>query len=418
MSKANDKEAQKLINFLRERQAELGKNAFLVEHTELEGIVEKEDGKYNPARIEGILRSNLRKAGFSFALKPNGYFFTLSVQRQGKKMATKVEEAIEVKDLGEDTGQKTMTDFHTTYIAPKIFNDIKTLVAHGHQLLIVGPPGCGKSRVLEELARIMGLHGIRRQMSQVFDPEQLVGGLQVTKDPDGGDFNVTRFVPGSLTQAVQNGWFFIGDEYDNATPECNEALKTITEKGGRMVIETEHGVEIVPKHKSFRICFTANTWGRGDASGDFPNAYRQNSASLDRITAFIEMDYDPDVERAIMESFGIENHVIELFYGVPGSDDPAKKGLIPKFRTAIDKNEIQGELGMRKIIDFCQVYPLLGWHKAMLYTVFNKFDKGDHPILNEVIRASMKEDMVPTNDASKIEAADAQLRKYKLKGLI
>lgn len=410
------KEAEKLIKFLLKKKEESKGSNFIVEHDELKSIVEPgPDGNYDKRRIAGVLRADLRSAGISANNVPNGYRFNVRTQRKAETIKeTPQTPVIEMKDNAEDAATSTMTEFHTQYIAPKIFQDVKVLVAHGHQVLIVGPPGCGKSRLFEELAVLANCHCIRRQMSQVFDPEQLVGGLQVVKDEE-SDINITKFVPGSLTQAVQNGWFFIGDEYDNASAECNESLKMITEKGGRMVIETEHGVEVIPKHPNFRMGFTANTWGRGDSSGDFPNAYKQNSAALDRITAFIEMGYDVDVEKAVMASLGIENHIVEIFYGHPTSNDPAKAGIIPSLRTTLEKNEVQGEIGMRKVIDFCQVYPLLGWHKALLYTIMNKFDKDDHQFIADVIQKRMSSALVPTSDPAKIKAADSELKKYKLK---
>jgi hypothetical protein len=415
----NKQEAENLIKFLLSQKEIAKSSSFIVKHDDLKGhIALDSEGNYDERRIAGVLRAPLRSAGISASAVPGGYRFSVPTER---KQVSPVAPAKDTPISMEENGEKavtTMTDFHTRYVAPKVFNDVKVLVSHGHQVLIVGPPGCGKSRLFEELAVLANCHCIRRQMSQVFDPEQLVGGLQVVKDENSDPpINITKFVPGSLTQAVQNGWFFIGDEYDNASAECNESLKMITEKGGRMVIETEHGVEIVKKHPNFRMGFTANTWGRGDSSGDFPNAHKQNSAALDRITAFIEMGYDEDVEKAIMASMGMENHVIELFYGKPGATDPAKAGLIPSLRTAIEKEEVQGEIGMRKIIDFCNIYPLLGWHKAMLYAMLNKFDKGDHGFFTKVISSKLTSRMIPTSDPSKIKDAEDDLKKYKLKGM-
>lgn len=414
------KEAEKLITFLKKQKENSKSASFFVKHEDLAPYVEKTNGAYDERRIAGALRQPLRSAGISATGVPGGYRF--NVRGEAKpviKETPKNNHVIVMKERGEDSTVETMTDFQTRYIAPKIFKDVQTLVAHGHQVLIVGPPGCGKSRLFEELAVLANCHCIRRQMSQVFDPEQLVGGLQVVKDENSDPpINITKFVPGSLTQAVQNGWFFIGDEYDNASAECNESLKMITEKGGRMVIETEHGVEVIPKHPNFRMGFTANTWGRGDSSGNFPNAYKQNSAALDRITAFIEMGYDTDVERSLMASLGMENHIIELFYGKINSSDPANAGLIPSLRTAIEKEEVQGEIGMRKIIDFCQIYQLLGWHKAFLYGIMNKFDKQDHMLFNKVISSKMSTRMAPTSDVNKIKEAEDDLKKYKLKGAL
>jgi hypothetical protein len=252
-------------------------------------------------------------------------------------------------------------------------------------------------------------------MSQIFDAEQLLGGLQVIKD-EKADISVTRFKPGPLTDCVRDGMFFIGDEYDNAPAEINEILKMITEKGAPLVIDTHEGVEVIPKHPNFRIGFTANTWCRGDSSGDFVNAKVQNSASMDRITTIIEMDYDVEVEKTVMKDLGMENHIIELFYGKPGSPDPAHAGLIPSLRTAIKKDEVRGELGMRKIIAFCEVYPILGWHKAMLYTMLNKFDKADHGFFNQIVSSKLGSNLVPTSDMDKIAKAENDLKKFKLKG--
>lgn len=416
MATDHKQEADKLIKFLLGQKEKAKASSFIVKHDELKPHVEPgSDGKYDERRIAGVLRAPLRSAFISVSAVPGGYRFNIRTEKKTSDVSVNTPTpALEMKDNAEDALVGTMTDFTNRYIAPKIFSDVQTLVQHGHIVLIVGPPGCGKSRLFEQLAALGSIQSIRRPMSQIFDAEQLIGGLQVVKDEE-SDASITFFKPGPLTDAVRDGKFFIGDEYDNAPAEINEILKMITEKGAPLVIDTHEGVEVVKKHPNFRIGFTANTWGRGDSTGDFVNAKPQNSASMDRITTIVEMDYEVEVEKAVMKDLGMENHIIELFYGKPKSTDPSMAGLIPSLRTAIEADEVRGELGMRKIIAFCEVYPLLGWHKTMLYTMLNKFDKGDHGFFTKVVQSKMGADMVPTADPDKIKKAEANLKKYKLK---
>lgn len=416
---ANDhkQEVDKLVKFLLNKKDEAKASSFVVKHDELKSYVEPgPDGQYDERRVAGVLRAPLRSAGISASAVPGGYRIAVRTERKASSVKEFPQTTpIQMKDNAEDAVIGTMTAFANRYIAPKIFKDVQTLVAHGHIVLIVGPPGCGKSRLFEQLAALASIRSLRRPMSQIFDAEQLLGGLQVIKDEE-ADISVTRFKPGPLTDCVRDGMFFIGDEYDNAPAEINEVLKMITEKGAPLVIDTHEGVEVIPKHPNFRIGFTSNTWCRGDSTGDFVNAKPQNSASMDRITTIIEMGYEVEVEKAVMKDLGMENHVIELFYGKPGSSDPAHAGLIPSLRTAIEKDEVRGELGMRKIIAFCEVYPILGWHKAMLYTMLNKFDKADHGFFNQTVSSKLGANMVPTSDPDKIAKADNDLKKYRLKG--
>lgn len=411
-------EAQKLIDEIIAVSKEKDSDTVFLEHDHIYKFIAEKD----PNRVASILKSKMRINRIFCTQTPKGYQFTVQKKKNNNSKPEPAKRStIEMLDNAEQAEVQTMTGFCTKYIAPPIFDDVKVLVSHGLQVLIVGPPGCGKSRLFEELAVLSNSHCVRRQMSQVYDPEQLAGCIQVVKDEKSGT-PVTKFVPGSLTQSVQKGWFFIGDEYDNATPSCNESLKMITEDGGRMVIETEQGVEIISKHKNFRMGFTANTWGRGDDSGDFPNAHSQNSASLDRIDAFVEMKYDEKTERSIMKSLGIENHIIEIFYGKlkdgEPNPDPAKRGLIPAIRASLEENEVRGEIGIRKITSFCRQYNILGWHKAFLYGIMNKFDPEDHQFIADIITAQLNSELVPTNDTSSINSSNTQkvLNQHKLRG--
>lgn len=417
MANANDfkKEVEKLVAFLTKKAKDDKVSSFVVRHEDLYKLIENNDrGEEDPKRIQNVLKPELRKKQIVVAQVPDGYRFTLPPDRK-VEVQTHSSTRIEIKDVAESAEVETMTDFDTEYIAPRIYNDVRELLSSGLNVLIVGPPGCGKSRIFEQLAKGADVHCIRRQMSAVYDPEMLLGTIQVVKDEQSAT-PITKFIPGSLTQSVQNGWFFIGDEYDNATAASNESLKMITEKGGKMVVETEHGVQVITRHPKFRMGFTANTWCRGDASGNFPNAQPQNGASLDRIDAMMEMGYDADVEKAVMLKMGIENHVVEYFFGNgKESSDPSKHGLIPQLREVIAKNDIRGDLGMRKIIAFSRIYPLLGWHKALLYAILNKFETDDHQFMRAVIEAKFGKTMFPTNDMNLIRGAEKDLAKLKLK---
>jgi hypothetical protein len=243
----------------------------------------------------------------------------------------------------------------------------------------------------------------------VTDPGELVGMNHVVSE---NGCSVTKFVDGLITRAAKEGWHVILDELDNATAAANDGLKQITEDGGCLVIETEAGTQVVHKHKDFRMSFTANTWCYGDSTGLFPNAQPQNQALMSRIRPKFEMEYQPAIERQLIEG-KVPDAVISKLYGPKGrkAEDSSEEGLVHVIRRTLKEKKIPAFLGMRSMIGFAKDYNVYGWHKSFLYHILNDFDPGLRQVITELVKSKIGNWAEPTADMDFIEKNEAETRK-------
>lgn len=405
-TQATDKEIVGIVEFLKGRATQEGSRRLFVPHSELSSLLH-EDDQDNINRIRHILISGLKTRGVlpRFTTKDSikGYMFDLKDHIDiGEESNANITAKTSAKPPKRPKS-KTLTNFGTKYVIPDLFGDVRLAVQNNRRPVIIGPPGCGKSRMYEEIASALGLEAVRRPLSQVADPAELTGYLHI-KEENG--VSVTKFVDGTITMCAREGKMLILDEFDNASAAANEALKQITEEGGKMVIETEDGTEIVETHEDFRIAFTSNTDCRGDSTGLFPNAQSQNRATLDRIRPKFHMDYQYEVERRVLTDMGLPEPVLDALYNSAG--DATKRGLVYLIRETIEKEGVVDFLGLRSLIGLAEDFNVYGWNKAFLYHVLHDFDGDFQQVVSGIIRSRLGEWAEPTRDKKKIDKGRAQ----------
>lgn len=106
---------------------------------------------------------------------------------------------------------------------------LTALLCGGHGLLI-GLPGLGKTRLVETLSTVMGMHGNRIQFTPDLMPADILGS-EVLDTDDAGN-RAFRFVPGPVFCQL-----LMADEINRASPRTQSALlqamqeKTVTVAG-------------------------------------------------------------------------------------------------------------------------------------------------------------------------------------------
>ena len=88
------------------------------------------------------------------------------------------------------------------------------------------------------------------------------------------------------------GEIILFDEGDALPPSVTIVLNRVLEGSPLTIPETG---ETIQPHADFRIAFTGNTKGRGDATGNFRARQVQDAAVLDRFL-FVEVDYPTQEE--------------------------------------------------------------------------------------------------------------------------
>ncbi|MEP4194485.1 MAG: MoxR family ATPase [Aliishimia sp.] len=158
---------------------------------------------------------------------------------------------------------------------------LTALLCGGHALLI-GLPGLGKTRLVETLSTVMGLHGNRVQFTPDLMPADILGSEVLDTKSDGA--RAFRFIEGPIFCQL-----LMADEINRASPRTQSALlqamqeKTVTVAG-----------EDRPLGTPFHVLATQNPI---EQEGTYPLP----EAQLDRFLVQIDVPYpDRDTERDIL----------------------------------------------------------------------------------------------------------------------
>ncbi|WP_432817205.1 AAA family ATPase [Sulfitobacter sp. JB4-11] len=158
---------------------------------------------------------------------------------------------------------------------------LTALLCGGHGLLI-GLPGLGKTRLVETLSTVMGLHGNRVQFTPDLMPADILGSEVLDTSEDGS--RSFRFIEGPVFCQL-----LMADEINRASPRTQSALlqamqeKTVTVAGKARELG-----------RPFHVLATQNPI---EQEGTYPLP----EAQLDRFLVQIDVDYpDRDTERDIL----------------------------------------------------------------------------------------------------------------------
>ncbi|ONI15461.1 hypothetical protein PRUPE_3G044200 [Prunus persica] len=141
--------------------------------------------------------------------------------------------------------------FVVTSAVKESFKMMLSAVKEKWPVLLYGPTGCGKSALISKLSQDSGNQVLSIHMDDQIDGRTLIGSYVCTEKP--GEF---KWQPGSLTQAVSNGYWVVFEDIDKAPSDVRSVILPLLE--GVNLFATGHGQEIrVPE--SFRIFSTIST---------------------------------------------------------------------------------------------------------------------------------------------------------------
>ncbi|MDO6729849.1 MoxR family ATPase [Marinovum sp. 2_MG-2023] len=158
---------------------------------------------------------------------------------------------------------------------------LSALLCGGHALLI-GLPGLGKTRLVETLSTVMGLHGNRIQFTPDLMPADILGSEVLETSEDGR--RAFKFIEGPIFCQL-----LMADEINRASPRTQSALlQAMQEK--QVTVAGENRVLTAP----FHVLATQNPI---EQEGTYPLP----EAQLDRFLVQIDVLYpDRDTERDIL----------------------------------------------------------------------------------------------------------------------
>jgi MoxR-like ATPase len=179
------------------------------------------------------------------------------------------------------------------FIEPEWFPYFSKFVERGLPVLLIGPPGTGKTEAVERL------FAKRDQRLEIISctPAMTADDFEGVIDLRDGN---TIFTPSACAEAVKNGHGLLLDEVDTARPEAAYSLYRILD-GKDMRIARKGYAGMLSAHKNFRVVGTQNTEGRGDDRGIHHGRMFQDEAFLDRWSNYIRIDYlPPDTEALVL----------------------------------------------------------------------------------------------------------------------
>lgn len=176
----------------------------------------------------------------------------------------------------------------------KAFARIMQGAALRQNILLVGPAGCGKTKVAHQVSEGLSLPFASLSCSAGMSESQLLGWLLPV-----GENGRFEYVSSDFVHAYEHGGVFLLDELDAADENVllviNQALAN-----GAFYLPQRRSNPKVTRHPDFVLIAAANTFGHG-ADMMYSGRNKLDGATLDRFRAnIVPMDYDADLESALV----------------------------------------------------------------------------------------------------------------------
>lgn len=241
-------------------------------------------------------------------------------------------------------------------------------------VLIVGPPGVGKSTIARELASIVNAPLRYLPINGELRVEDFMGGDQLVIDKASGQ-TVMKNVDGPLPEAGENGHWVLFDEFDSLPSHVGFILHGVLEENRKLTRANGKPVVFSP---DFRVIATANTLGLGDDSGQFAGTAPMNRALLDRFAIVILVDYPEatDEVEMIVSKSGIDSSVAEKMVAVA-----------TKVREAVRNETSAADLSPRRLMMWAAATKRTGNARvAAKLTVTNRLSTDDRKFVEGIVQ--------------------------------
>ena len=169
--------------------------------------------------------------------------------------------------------EKNSENKNNFILTPMFIKHLETLIQivslSNYAVLLEGPTSCGKTSIVEFLAKCLNQKILRINNNQNTEVEEYLGSYTTDKN---GNF---YFNEGFLVKAVKEGFWIILDEINLAPSEVLEALNRLLDDNRELYLPESNTV--IKAHENFRIFAAMNpseTYaGRKDLSDAFKNRF-------------------------------------------------------------------------------------------------------------------------------------------------
>jgi cobaltochelatase CobS len=247
--------------------------------------------------------------------------------------------------------------------------------AHNRRVMLQGFHGTGKSSHIEQVAARLNWPCVRINLDSHVSRMDLIGRDVITLREGQ---QVTEFMPGILTWALQNPAALIFDEYDAGRPDVMFVIQRVLEVDGTLTLLDQN--RVISPHPAFRLFATANTIGLGDTSGLYQGTQPINQGQLDRwhIVAtlnYLAPDQEVEIVLARVPEYARQGRVSEVV---------AMVTLADLTRSGFMQGELSTVMSPRTVISWAENTLLFGdLATAFRLTFLNRCDDTEKPLIAE-----------------------------------
>lgn len=170
-----------------------------------------------------------------------------------------------------------------------VFDKVLKYVLIKEPVMLVGPTGCGKTYIFEQISEILNLR--LYDLGFVSDEYTIIRGYN---DANG------NFVKTPFYDALKNGGICLFDEIDNSESKALIELHKVIDGSGYRPYIFPNGEEVYP-HPNFTVVATSNTWGDGQ-DRNYVAREKLDKATLGRFTR-LKFDYDEKLNERILSNY-------------------------------------------------------------------------------------------------------------------
>ena len=161
----------------------------------------------------------------------------------------------------------------------KVLESVAIVTAKNMPCLLVGETGTGKTSLVRHLAHNTNNAFVRVNHNGGTSIEDIVGRYIINTKGE------TEWVDGVLIEAMKNGYWYLADEINAASPEVNFIYHALLDDDAKVVL-VEKGHEVVVPHSNFRF------FGAMNPPQDYAGTKELNKALLSRF-AVVRVDFPP-----------------------------------------------------------------------------------------------------------------------------
>jgi hypothetical protein len=241
------------------------------------------------------------------------------------------------------------------------YTDLRNIIKSGifYPVYVTGLSGCGKTLEIIQICHELQREMVRVNVTTETDEDDLIGGFRLVNGN-------TVWEDGPVIVAMKRGAVLLLDEVDLASSKVM-CLQPIMEGMGIYVKKIKQMVVPTP---GFNVIATANTKGRGDASGSFMWTGPMNEAFLERFAITMEQKYPSE---------SVEVRILIQSMKQLGSEDKDYAEKLAKWAKGVRKTFDDGAIGdtisTRRLVHIVKAWVIFGGDRLKaIESCVNRFE--------------------------------------------